>query len=134
MPFSISVLKYWFTSRECSITFCELHKSYTGRKGEKTMTGKIRFWQGLALLLLLLTAGCAGTVSTPYPDEVDWATAVEILNTGEVDMVIQLHSLDVTLTMKDGSEIHTVEPTIDAIFAEIEKCGRPCSQIAVATE
>jgi len=29
---------------------------------------------------------------------------------------------------------HEGEPQIDAIFAEIEKCGQPCSQIALATE
>jgi ABC-type Zn uptake system ZnuABC Zn-binding protein ZnuA len=89
-----------------------------------------------ALFAVLLLAGCGatGATPTPYPAEVDWETAVEILNNGDVEMVVQLHSLDVTLTMKDGSEIHTVEPTIDAIFAEIEKCGQPCSQIAIATE
>ena len=98
------------------------------------MTKTNRLWSGIALLLLVFIASCAGTPATPYPDEVDWETAVEILNTGEVEMVVQLHSLDVTLTMKDGSEIHTVEPAIDAIFAEIEKCGELCSQIALATE
>jgi len=36
--------------------------------------------------------------------------------------------------MKNGTEIHTVEPTIDAIFHEVEKCGQPCSQIMLATE
>jgi len=90
------------------------------------MTKRFHLWLGLTLLLLLLTTGCAGATPTPYPSEVDWETAVEILNTGEVEMVTQLHSLDVMLTMKDGSEIHTVEPTIDAIFAEIDKCGEPC--------
>ena len=98
------------------------------------MNAKIHLWMGLVVLLLLLTTGCAEAAVTPYPDEVDWETAVEILNTGEVEMVTQLHSLDVTLTMKDGSEIHTVEPTIDAIFSEIEKCGEACSQIMMATE
>jgi hypothetical protein len=49
-------------------------------------------------------------------------------------MVTQLHSLDVTLTLRDGSEIHTVEPTIDAIFEQVEACGWPCSQIILATE
>jgi|GEM_PF-1923209 len=73
-------------------------------------------------------------VPTSYPNEVDWGTAVEILNTGEVEVVTQLHSLDVTLTMKDGAEIHTVEPGIDAIFQEVERCGQPCAEIVVATE
>lgn len=98
------------------------------------MARKIRLWYGFALLVLLLIAGCAKATATPYPAEVDWETAVEILNTGEVEIVTQLHSLDVTLTMQDGSNIHTVEPQIDAIFAEIEKCGKPCSQILMATE
>ncbi len=98
------------------------------------MNGRVRLWQGLALLLLLITASCAGATPTPYPEEVDWETAVEILNTGDVEMVIQSHNLDVTLTMKDGSEIQTVEPTIDLIFVEIEKCGNPCSEILRVTE
>jgi hypothetical protein len=59
---------------------------------------------------------------------------VEILNTGEVEMVAQLHSLEVILTLKNGTEIRTVEPIIDAIFEEVEKCGQPCSQILLATE
>lgn len=94
--------------------------------------------QTLALCAVILLASCgpagAGATATPYPEEVDWETAVEILHSGNVEMVVQLHSLDVTLAMEDGSEIHTVEPTIDAIFAEIERCGDPCSDIAVATE
>ena len=59
---------------------------------------------------------------------------MEILGTGEVEMVAQFHSLEVILTLKDGTEIHTVEPSIDAIFQEVEKCGEPCSQILLATE
>ena len=98
------------------------------------MTRTIRLCSRIALLLLLFMAGCAETGATPYPDKVDWEAAMKILNTGDVEMVAQLHNLDVTLTMKDGSEIHTVEPTIDAIFTEIEKCGEPCSQIMMATE
>ena len=91
-----------------------------------------------ALLLFAFLAACSGAgaeaTPTPYPGEVDWETAVEILNSGDVEMVVQLHSLDVTLTMEDGSEIHTVEPRIDAVFEEIQKCGEPCSDIALATE
>lgn len=87
----------------------------------------------VALLALFLLVSCS-VPPTPYPAEVEWETAVEILNSGNVEMVFQTHSLDVTLRMKDGSEIHTVEPTIDAIFAEIEMCGAPCDQIVRVTE
>lgn len=90
------------------------------------------------LLLVLVLSACNGQqaepTATPYPSEVDWETAVEILNTGDVEVAAQLHSLDVFLTMKDGTEIHTVEPSIDAIFREVEKCGQPCSDIVLATE
>ena len=98
------------------------------------MFRKKDLWKGLALFLFLITVSCARAPSTPYPSEVDWGTAVEILNTGDVEIVTQAHSMDVTLIMKDGSEIHTVEPTIDAIFAEIDRCGQPCSEIIMATE
>ena len=88
------------------------------------------------LWIALLVSACGGTQAepTPYPSEVDWETAIEILNTGDVEMVAQLHSLDVILTLKDGTEIHTVEPIIDAIFQEVDKCGQLCSQILLATE
>ena len=103
---------------------CQLHCSRTTR---------IIF--GLLWIALLVSA-CGGSrvEPTPYPSEVDWETAVEILNTGEVEMVAQLHSLEVILTLKDGTEIRTVEPTIDAIFQEVQKCSQLCSQIVLGTE
>ena len=70
----------------------------------------------------------------PFPGQVGWNTAVDIIHSGQVEMVVQLHSLDVTLILKDGTEIHTIEPTIDAVFQEIDKCGLPCSEIILATE
>jgi hypothetical protein len=36
--------------------------------------------------------------------------------------------------MKNGNEVHAVEPVIDAIFDEVNKCGAPCSNIMLATE
>lgn len=112
--------------------------SWSSIQKENRMVQNINFKQAFILFVLFVLAGCAGAgtaaTPTPYPAEVDWETAVEILNSGDVEMVVQLHSLDVTLTMEDGSEIHTVEPQIDEIFHEIEQCGEPCSQIVLATE
>jgi hypothetical protein len=91
----------------------------------------------LLLISIFLTACGAGNQQgnpTNLPDEVDWTTAVQILNTGDVEQVFQLHNLTVTLIMKDGQEVKTVEPVIDAIFDEVQNCGAPCSDIILATE
>lgn len=89
----------------------------------------------LILITVTLLIACgAEPAPTPYPGEVDWETAVEILNTGEVEQVVQLHNLQVTFYMKDGQQIKTIEPSIDAIFQEVEKCGTPCSNIIRSTE
>lgn len=65
---------------------------------------------------------------------VSWNEAVKILNTGQVSEISQNHSLDVTLVLKDGTQIHTKEPTIDVIFEEVKKCGEPCKDIVLSTE
>ncbi len=92
-------------------------------------------WLFMVLLLGLLLAGCGGTNSaTPQNREVTWEEAIEILNSGEVVSVYQLHSLEVGLELEDGSMITTVEPRIDDIFHEVEKCGAPCQGIILATE
>ena len=91
-------------------------------------------------LSLMILSGCnlfnsvAVPAKSPYPDDVPWETAVKILNSSEVEMVTQLHNLDVILTLMDGTEIATVEPVIDDIFHEVERCGLHCSNIIIATE
>jgi hypothetical protein len=73
-------------------------------------------------------------VRTAWPGEVDWATAIEILHTGQVTEVMQSHNLEVTLTLEDGSQIKTIEPAIDDVFREVELCGRVCREIVLITE
>jgi hypothetical protein len=88
-------------------------------------------------ILALLLAACSAVSPpdpTPWPETVDWETAVEILNSGHVVGVAQLHNLTVYLDMDDGSQITTVEPAIDEIFNEIAKCGQPCEGMVLATE
>jgi hypothetical protein len=88
-------------------------------------------------LLILLLAACSAVEQpnpTPWPENVDWETAIEILNSGHVVQVVQLHNLSVTFTMDDGSQIKTVEPVIDEIFNEVTKCGKPCEGMVLATE
>lgn len=74
------------------------------------------------------------TPSTKWPDEVDWPTAIEILNSGQVTEVIQSHNLEVKLTLEESLQIKTIEPVIDEIFIEIELCGDICSDILLITE
>ena len=90
----------------------------------------------LILSGMLLTACSSVSLpqQTPYPETVDWITAVEILNSGEVVEVVQLHNLSVTLHMEDGSLIKTVEPLIDEIFREIDLCDLVCEGIILVTE
>jgi hypothetical protein len=70
----------------------------------------------------------------PCGEEVEWDLAVEILNQGNVEQVTQLHSLEVTLILEDGCEIKTIEPSIDDIFDEVQKCGEECEGMILATE
>lgn len=86
-----------------------------------------------AFLLVSCSTGISAD-PTPWPETVDWETAVEILNSGHVTGVAQLHNLTVYLEMDDGSQIKTVEPSIDEIFTEVSKCGQPCKGIVLATE
>jgi len=63
-----------------------------------------------------------------------WEDALSFLHGGQVEGVFQTHSLDVTLILKNGNRIDTVEPNIDAIMTEIERCDFYCSNISIATE
>jgi hypothetical protein len=86
-----------------------------------------------ALVVLFLLAACSPAL--PADGEIiSWSHAVELLHAGQVTMVMQAHSLDVTLVLDNGATVHTVEPHIDAIFQEIQACGAPCANIAQATE
>jgi len=92
-------------------------------------------WLLLVVLLGMLLAGCSvANNETPQDRTVSWEEAIEIVNSGDVTAVAQLHSLEVTLELKDGSIITTTEPNIDDIFHEVEKSGSPCQGITLATE
>jgi hypothetical protein len=96
---------------------------------------------GVLLIFAVVLAACSSNVEPTlppdnqgYPSLVEWKFAVELLYTGDVVGIAQLHNLTVYIEMEDGSVIKSVEPQIDAIFHEIEKCGRPCKNIVLTTE
>jgi hypothetical protein len=42
--------------------------------------------------------------------------------------------LEVTLELKDGRQLVTTEPEIDAVFDVVDACGEPCADIIMVTE
>jgi len=96
-----------------------------------------RFWVLVLSLLIFAASALAYFPLTQQPSNrysVSWENAITVLNTGQVMRVFESHHLDVTLSLKSGTVITTKEPTIDAIFHEIQKCGDPCHNVEEWTE
>ena len=95
---------------------------------------------GVIIFLIILVAASIYTIKKPdqkndgVENTVSWNEAIRILNSGEVEQVLQTHSLEVTLILKDGTRIKTKEPNVDDILDEVEKCGSRCENIFLATE
>jgi hypothetical protein len=68
------------------------------------------------------------------PMTLSWPEAEQMILSGEVQQVAQTHALAVYLTLKDGREFVTKEPSIDEVFRVVERCGEKCAGIALATE
>ncbi len=72
--------------------------------------------------------------SMPMLRDISWKTAQEMILSGQVKAVSQSHSLQVSLTLKDGRVLHTVEPHIDDVISMVKQCGDTCRDILIATE
>ncbi|MCL5429283.1 MAG: hypothetical protein M1347_05720 [Chloroflexi bacterium] len=86
-----------------------------------------------ALVIIFLLAACSPALPADG-QTISWGHAIELLYDGRVTAVVQLHSLEVRLTLRSGVTVITAEPTIDAIFDEIQRCGAPCANIVQAME
>jgi hypothetical protein len=104
---------------------------------------RFRGYCAFILLGLLVLSACTPAPSPevvdhptalPCNEEVTWSQAIDILNSGQVESVMQTHSLEVSFVLENGCRIWTIEPHIDDIFAEVQKCGDPCANISLATE
>lgn len=67
-------------------------------------------------------------------EEVSWDEAKDLILSGDVEQVTQLHSLQVTLDLSDGRQLVTTEPEIDAVLDVVDACGAPCADMVLATE
>lgn len=68
------------------------------------------------------------------PPFISWEEVVNLLRTAKVIRVHQTHSGNIYIDLKDGIVLKTKEPTLDAIFEEIKKCGEVCKNIDVGQE
>ena len=87
-----------------------------------------------AIVTGLIPVFASDTLEPPAAAEASWSEAEELILSGEVWQVAQLHSLEVTLYLSDGREIVTTEPSIDKVFQVIDDCGAPCSSVIRMTE
>ena len=94
------------------------------------MSRKLSLFVALAFVL----AACSPAPLPPDGATIPWTQAIDLLHDGQVTQVTQLHSMVVYLTLRNGAEVETVEPYIDAIFDEVQACGAPCANIVLATE
>ena len=65
---------------------------------------------------------------------VSWNHAIDLILDGQVTNTFQAHSLEVSLQLKNGEWVSTIEPSIDTLFLVLRKCGLPCAQIGQMTE
>lgn len=65
---------------------------------------------------------------------ISWPQAVQLISSCSVQSVMQAHSLDISLRLKDGRRVYTVEPLIDAVFDVTRDAAAACGDIQLATE
>ena len=65
---------------------------------------------------------------------VSWNHAIDLILDGQVTNTFQAHSLEVSLQLKNGEWVSTIEPSIDTLYLVLRKCGLPCEQIGEMIE
>jgi ABC-type glycerol-3-phosphate transport system substrate-binding protein len=73
-------------------------------------------------------------LSYPPPgegDQVEWAVAEKAILDGQVEIIVQTPSLQVTIKLKDGKVIVANEPALDEVYRAREKCGAPCAELPI---
>jgi len=63
-----------------------------------------------------------------------WKSGVKLIRTCAVASVGQTHAREVSISLKDGRRVRTVEPMIDDLFEVVDKSVADCGMIPMATE
>ncbi len=64
-------------------------------------------------------------------DTVNWSQAVAMLNNGEISQILKTDNLELTLNLKDGRSLITIEPKDGMLQVVIDQCGDPCASLEV---
>lgn len=106
------------------------------KRGQQDMEALYTIVAGSFAFLTPLVAAQPPGTKQPMPmlQDISWQTAQEMILGGQVTAVSQSHSLKVSLTLKDGRVLRTVEPQIDEVIRLVNQCGAACRAITVATE
>jgi len=99
----------------------------------------------LARILILFVAIVAVGISYIYfinneneeffdGQEISWAKMEELIVNCRVKSVFQAHSLDVSVTLKNGIKLKSVEPKIDDIVRIAVSAQNKCGNMIIATE
>lgn len=86
-----------------------------------------------------VNASNATTPGVLYPDSksgdmVTWDQAQAMILNHEVLKISQNQALQITLFLKDGRSLLSLEPELDDVNKVIQTCGDPCKDISVTTE
>ncbi len=87
-----------------------------------------------ALALACVSSAPPAIGEQPPPGAIPWEQALTLIRSGRVRMVMQAHSLDVTLQTASGEHYTTREPSIDAVIRAVREEAPNADEIAIATE
>ena len=137
-PVKTDSLPETIDASEINDAFVANYTTYIGETVDSlTELDSSAFTPDLSLLddmVASITISGVGPAPTPTQTLISWEEAQELIQSGDVTAVTQLHSLEVRILLEDGSTVVTQEPAIDDILDVIRDCGQPCASIVFATE
>jgi|SRR3989344_7594907 len=88
----------------------------------------------VAILVVLLFATNPQEPTYTDGQEIPWAEAMSLIEECRVEGIMQTHALQVSLTLKTGLRLGSLEPKIDDVIEAVRKAEPQCGNISMATE